>query len=146
MSIELLIEAFVWRCFKKMVFLKGLRISQYLCRSRFLIKSQGESLELFLKRDSGTSVLLWVLKNFEKHLFWRTPINGLFFSLLKFSWITDTQLLVNDVPEKSLTVLSNLKWSEFLFKFLFLTDQRKFPVMNYAQFKLIRVRDSNPLK
>ena len=31
-----------------------------------------------LKRDSNTGVFLWILRNFLKHLFWRTSVNYCF--------------------------------------------------------------------
>ena len=37
----------------------------------FLIKFQVSGLHLFLKRDSGTCIFLWILQNFEEHLFYR---------------------------------------------------------------------------
>ena len=38
-------------------------------RVSFLIKLQARGLQLYLKRDSGTGVFLWILRNFQEHLF-----------------------------------------------------------------------------
>ena len=40
-------------------------------RVSFLMKFQVSGLHLFSKRDSGTGVFLWILRNFEEHLFYR---------------------------------------------------------------------------
>ena len=44
-------------------------------RISFLIKLQASSLQLYQKRDSGTGVFLWTLRNFSEHLFYRTHIH-----------------------------------------------------------------------
>ena len=33
-------------------------------------------LQLYLKRDSGTGVFLRILRNFQEHFFYRTPLDG----------------------------------------------------------------------
>ena len=43
-----------------------------------------------LKRDSDTSVFLWILRNFPEHLFWKTSANGCFW---KGTWYL---LYIND--------------------------------------------------
>ena len=40
----------------------------------FLEISQNWGLQLYKKRDSGTGVFLWILWNFQEHLFYRTPL------------------------------------------------------------------------
>ena len=43
---------------------------KHLCQSLFSNKVAGlRPITLFKKRDSGTSVFLWVLRNFKEHLF-----------------------------------------------------------------------------
>ena len=44
-----------------------------LYQSLISIKLQDSPLPLYQKRDSGTGVFLWNLRNFSKHLFYRTP-------------------------------------------------------------------------
>ena len=44
-----------------------------LCRSFFLIKLHTIKPATLLKRDFSSDVLLWILRNFFKHLFYRTP-------------------------------------------------------------------------
>ena len=36
-------------------------------------------LQLYEKRDSGTGVFLWILRNFQEHLFYWTPLDDCFF-------------------------------------------------------------------
>ena len=45
-------------------------IRKHLCWSLFLIKLQARPATL-LRRDSHTSLLLWILSNFQENLFWR---------------------------------------------------------------------------
>ena len=63
-------EAATWGILSKKLFLKILQISQEnnCARVSFLIKLQASGLQLYYKRDSGTGVLLWNLRNFEEHL------------------------------------------------------------------------------
>ena len=42
-------------------------------RVYFLIRLQASGLQLYLKRDSGTGAFLWILRNFQEHVFYRTP-------------------------------------------------------------------------
>ena len=44
-----------------------------LCRSFFLIKLYTIKPATLLKRDFSSDILLWILRNFFKHLFYRTP-------------------------------------------------------------------------
>ena len=39
------------------------------------------SLQLYLKRDSGTGLFLWILQNFKEHIFYRTPLGDYFWSM-----------------------------------------------------------------
>ena len=48
----------------KKLFLKTSQHSQESCRPATL-----------LKRDSNTGFFLWILRNFQEHLFWRTSVN-----------------------------------------------------------------------
>ena len=66
--------------FHKNTVLKNLAIfkGKYLWWSLFLIKLRACRSATLLKRDSKTSVLLWILLNFHEHLFWRTSVNGCF--------------------------------------------------------------------
>ena len=114
-----------------------------------LIKLQGESLQHYWKKTPAqvfSCEFCEIFRNiyFEEHLWMASFV--LTKRRRKLNWISDTELLANAVSPKSLAALSNLICSEFLFKFLFFTGQKEFPDMNYTQFKLIRVRDGNPLR
>ena len=39
----------------------------------FLSRNSGWALQLHLKKDSGRGAFLWILQNFQEHLFHRTP-------------------------------------------------------------------------
>ena len=58
----------------KKLFLEILQNSQKntCARVSFLMKLQAKPATL-LKKDSGTGVFLWILQNFQEHLFYRTP-------------------------------------------------------------------------
>ena len=43
-------------------------------------------LQLYLKRDSGTGVFLWILRNFQEHFFYRTPLDGCFWKIIYSKW------------------------------------------------------------
>ena len=62
--------------FGKNVFLKiSQNLQENTCTTvSFLIKLQASDLQLYQKRDSGTGVFLWILQNFQEHLFYRTPL------------------------------------------------------------------------
>ena len=49
---------------------------KHLCWSLFLIKLQ--TFRPDSKKDSNTDIFLWMLRNVEKHLFWRTSGDGCF--------------------------------------------------------------------
>ena len=49
-------------------------------RASFLIKLQGSGLQLYQKRNSGTGVFQWILRNFWEHPFYRTPPGNFFWS------------------------------------------------------------------
>ena len=49
---------------------------------------QASDLQLYLKRDSGTGVFEWVLRNFYEHLFYRTPLGDCFWKPSKCLPIT----------------------------------------------------------
>ena len=57
------------RCSRKKSVLKNFAIftGKHQCWSIFLI---------LLKRDSNTGVFLWILQNFQEHLFWGISANG----------------------------------------------------------------------
>ena len=48
----------------------------------FLITLQVSGLQLYLKRDSDTDVFLWILRNFQEYLFYRTPLDDYFWNQL----------------------------------------------------------------
>ena len=43
-------------------------------------------LQLYLKRDSGTGVFLRILRNFQEHFFYRTPLDGCFWKIIYRKW------------------------------------------------------------
>ena len=47
---------------------------KHLCRSLFLIKLQASGLQLYQKRNSGTVVFLWTLRNSKNTFIYRTPL------------------------------------------------------------------------
>ena len=53
---------------------------KHLCQILFLIRLQAWGLQLYLKRSSGTDVFLWILRDFQEHLFYRTPPGQWFWS------------------------------------------------------------------
>ena len=77
-------EAATWGVLSKKVLLKILQNSQEntCARLSFSIKLQALFLQLYGKRDSGTGVFLWILRNFKKHLFYRTLLDDCFYSYL----------------------------------------------------------------
>ena len=64
-----------WRCFVKKVFLNCRNTGKHLCLSLFLIKLYAFRSATLLSRDSSTGVFLWMLQNFQEHLFWKTSAN-----------------------------------------------------------------------
>ena len=49
--------------------------------SLIMAKHQKQPLELFCKRDSGTRVFLWILRNFWEHFFLHNMSDGCFWSI-----------------------------------------------------------------
>ena len=47
---------------------------KHLCQSLFFNKVATLSAATSLKKDSGTGVFPWILRNFEEHHFYRTPL------------------------------------------------------------------------
>ena len=72
-------EAVVQRCSEKKLLLKLLAefTGKHLCWSLFNKVSCLQTCN-FIKRDSNTGVFLWILRNFEEHLFWRTSMDDCF--------------------------------------------------------------------
>ena len=68
----------------KVVYKKAVRknftmfMRKHLCWSVFSIKLQAFRPITLLKRESNTGYFLWILQNFQEHLFWRTSANGCF--------------------------------------------------------------------
>ena len=73
---------------------------KHLCQSLFLIKLQPWGLQLYLIRDSGTGVFLWILQNFSEQLFRRTPPDDCFcelsFELTLFLFLVICIMLISD--------------------------------------------------
>ena len=66
-------------------------------------------LQLYLKRDSGTGVFLWILRHFQEHWFNRAPLDDCFstFSMYVFSSVTNYSLIAVRplVPIKAITFI-----------------------------------------
>ena len=43
-------------------------------------------LQLYLKRDPGTGVFLRILRNFQEHFFYGTPLDGCFWKIIYRKW------------------------------------------------------------
>ena len=73
----------------KKVFLK---ISQNTCaRVSFLIKLQASTCDFVKKRDCRTGVFLWILRNFQRQLFYITPLD-------ECLWLFPATLLIWGTP------------------------------------------------
>ena len=46
---------------------------KHLCRNLFFNKDAGLRPAFLFKRDSDTGVFLWILRNFQEHIFYWTP-------------------------------------------------------------------------
>ena len=51
---------------------------KHLCWSLLLIDLWASRPATLLKRDSSTGAFLWILQNFQEHLFWRKSVNNCF--------------------------------------------------------------------
>ena len=51
---------------------------KHLRQSFFFNKVGGRDLQVYLRRDSGAGIILWILGNFSEHLFYRTPLDDCF--------------------------------------------------------------------
>ena len=68
-----------------------------LCQSLLFNKVADLWPVTFNKRDSGTSVFLWILQNFQDHLFCRTSLDDCFWLPLK-----NPQIPLRDYENKSI--------------------------------------------
>ena len=69
---------------KKSVLRNFAKFTKKTCtRISFLKKLRAPGLQLYLKRDSGTGVFLWILRNFYEHLFLQNTSGGCFFKAAK---------------------------------------------------------------
>ena len=59
---------------------------KHLSQSLFLNKVAGVRSAILLKRNSGTCIFLWVLRNFKERLFHRTPLVATSFLFNNISW------------------------------------------------------------
>ena len=69
------------------IFLKFINIHRKtpVLKPLLCIKLRSFNSATLLKRDSNTGVLLWILRNFWKRIFWRKSVNGCF-------WIMSSQI------------------------------------------------------
>ena len=49
--------------------------------------------DYLLKRDSNSGVFLWILRNFQEHLFWKTSANGCFWTAVINNWKTSLMFI-----------------------------------------------------
>ena len=82
------------RCFVKKVFLEISQYSQENTCSRvsFLLKLQPRACNSLLKKDSGTGVFRWFLRNFSEHLFLQSTSSGCFSKVGRFTIIKPSHL------------------------------------------------------
>ena len=73
----------LWKCFLKH-FAKITK--KHLSQSLFLNKVAGVRSAILLKRNSGTCIFLWVLRNFKERLFYRTPLVATSFLFNNMTW------------------------------------------------------------
>ena len=64
--------------YKKVVLKDFAQFESYICRSLLCSRVAGWKPPTVLKRDPSTGVVLWILRNFQEHLFYETPVNGCF--------------------------------------------------------------------
>ena len=77
-----------WRCSTRKGVLRNFTkfTGKDLSQSLFFNKATGLrpatllGLQLYWKRSPGSGVLMWILRNFWEHLFYRTPLGGCFWS------------------------------------------------------------------
>ena len=82
------------------------------------------ALESLLKRDSNTDVFLWISRNFQEHLFWRTSANGCFCWLCLvnfFEGLTEVPLTQhkqenNKITELIMNTYKFTQWSQMLYR------------------------------
>ena len=90
-SIFVMINAFVRSNHQEVVCIKSVFKSfakftwKHLCQSFLFNKIASSGTITLLKRNSGPGVFLWILRNFSKHIFYKTPVNGLWFMFDKNS-------------------------------------------------------------
>ena len=92
-------------------------------RVSFLIKLQAWGLQIYLKRDSGTGVFLWIFQNFWEHLFLKNSSGSCFLELrhLRFSLVEQFQLRLARIKSKRFL----FTWAGSFFSFkLFTTDSQ----------------------
>ena len=88
--------------------------------SLFLIKLQASGLQRYKKTDSGTGVFLWILRNFQGHLFYRTPLDDCFwlFPATSLKWgIASSVWKISD--EYSLSRNTNFRSTIQVYHFIF---------------------------
>ena len=110
------------RCSVRKVFLEISQNSQEntCVRFSFLIKLQALSLQLYWKRNSGTRVFLWILRNFWEHLFHRTSLDDYLSTIQHFLVENPSKVLNGQQQHKGVI----FHWSRIstslvkLFKFL----------------------------
>ena len=108
--------------YEKKVFLKISQNSQEnsSVRVSFFIKLQASGLQRYKKRNSGIGVFLWILRNFQGHLFYRTPLDDCFllFPATSLKWgIASSVWKISD--EYSLSRNTNLRSTIQVYHFIF---------------------------
>ena len=87
-----------------------------LCWSLFLIMVQAVRPATILKRDSNTSVSLWILQNFQEHLFWRASASVYICSVCVVTSIGFVLLVFSIFPLRNFLFL-NVTYAKILAKY-----------------------------
>ena len=118
--LSFLSEAVAQRCYVKRCSVK------HLCQSLFFNKVTGLRLATLLKKVSGTGVFLRILRNFQKHLFYRTPPDECFHKIRRledrFTGIIGDSAVGNSTIEDR---VGTLIWPKIFEESLFVADLKK---------------------
>ena len=90
------------RCSIKKGVLKNLAklTREHLCQSLFFNKVADLRTATLFKKSPDTAVFLWILRNFQEHIFYRTPLAGCFSKFAKYHYKKLKELL-NESKRKS---------------------------------------------
>ena len=72
------------------------------------------NLELYQKRDTGTGIFLWIFRNFQEYLFYKTPLDDCFCCSTVFWTFSISQLTYNRSSHQ--IILCSMRVSEKYWK------------------------------